>query len=86
MPPSDDQVRFENQGDEFGAPPQRGGGMDLSAALVRSGLVSSAEQAQYVLVGIAVLIFLFAGYFFFRSGGGSAPPPPPPNMAPSALY
>ncbi len=71
-------MRFENQGDEFGAPPQRASGFDLTGKLVEWGLVSDTQQAQYVLIGVAVLALLVTGYFFFgSSGGGSVPPPPP---------
>lgn len=68
------EMRFESQGDEFGRPPERGEGFDISAKLVRWGLVSSTKEGQYVLIGVAVLIVLVAGYFFFTSGGSSTPP------------
>lgn len=73
MPPNDSGVRFENQGEEFGAPPTRSGGFDMSDKLVTWGLVASRQEAQYVLIAIAVVIFIVAGYFLF-SGGESAPP------------
>lgn len=76
MPPQEDGVRFENQGEEFGAPPQRQGGFDLTGKLVEWGLASSAEQAQYVLIAVGVLALLVAGYLFFSSGASTPPPPP----------
>jgi hypothetical protein len=77
MPPQDSGVRF-NEGDDYGAPPQRSEGFDLTGKLVSWGLVSSREQAQYVLIAVAVIAVLVAGYFFMGSiSGGSVPPPPP---------
>lgn len=77
MPSGDSGVRFEDQGNEFGRPPQPTSGFDLTGKLVEWGLVSSATEAQYVLVVIAALALLISAYFFFHSGGGSLPPPPP---------
>lgn len=85
MPPQNSGVQFENQGEEFGTPPQRSGGMDITGALVRAGLVSSEREAQYVLIGIGVVALVVVAYFFF-SGGSHAPPPPPPHMAPAGAY
>lgn len=70
-------MQFEDQTNEFGAPPQQSAGFDLTGKLVDWGLVSSTEEAQYVLIGVAVVAFLAAAFFIFHSGGGSAPPPPP---------
>ncbi len=74
-------VSFENQGEEFGSPP-RSGGFSLSGLLVKWGLVSSRQEAQYVLLAIGVLAFVIAVYFFVSLSGGDTLPPPPPNMAP----
>jgi hypothetical protein len=76
MPPQGNGVQFENQGDEFGRPPQRSGGFDLTGKLVQWGLVSSPQEAQYVLLAVAIVVVLIAGYFIFHSGGSSVPPPP----------
>jgi hypothetical protein len=78
-------VRFENQGQEFGRPPVESG-FDITGKLVSWGLVSSRAEAQYVMIGIIVLAFAGAAFFFFSLGGSGAPPPPPPNMAPAASY
>jgi hypothetical protein len=77
MPPEGNGVRFENQGDEFGRPPQRAGTFDLTGKLVEWGLVKSNQEAQYVLLAVAVVLLLIAGYFIFHSGSGTVPPPPP---------
>ena len=73
MPPEDNGVKFENQGEEFGRPPQESG-FDITGLLVSWGLVSSRQEAQYVLMGIAVFALLVAGYLIINSGGGSVPP------------
>lgn len=82
MPPnSEGGMRFEDQGDEFGAPPERSGGFDLSGKLVAWGLVSSRQEAQYVLIAIAVLAFVGAAFFMIRGSTGNLPPPPPTGIA-----
>lgn len=86
MPPEGNGVQFQNQGEEFGAPP-RESGTDLTGALVAWGLVSSRKEAQYVMIGVAILAFIVAVFFFGRAvAGGDAPPPPPPNLAPQHTY
>ena len=60
-----DEVHFENQGEEFGAPPERSGS-DLTSRLIRWGVVSNREQAQYVMIGVAVVVFIIA-FLVFRS-------------------
>ncbi len=86
MPPQNGGVRFENQGEEFGAPPDRSGGFDLSALFVKWGIVSSPKEAQVILITIAIIAALIAVFFFVRSGGSNTPPPPPPHMAPAGAY
>ena len=71
------EIQFEDQGEEFGRPPERASGFDLTGKLVEWGIVSTGEQAQYILLGAAVLAMLAAAYLFFHSGGSSLPPPPP---------
>ena len=66
MPP-DQKVRFDDQGDEFGAPPSRKGGMDITGMLVRWGLVSSSQEAQYVLGGAAALILLATVWLIWKN-------------------
>ena len=74
-------VQFENQGEEFGRPPQSSA-FDLTGAMVRWGLVSDRRQAEYVLIALAVVAFLVAAYFLFTGGGGNLPPPPPVAATP----
>ncbi len=69
-------MQFEDQTNEFGSPRERASGFDLSGALVRWGLVSTPQEAQYALIAVIVLSALIAGYFFFSSGGSTPPPPP----------
>jgi len=80
MPP---EVRFENQGEEFGAPPQASAGFDLTGKMIQWGLVSSRQEAEYALGGTAVVALLIAIYFFWSGFASEAPPPPPPNLAPN---
>ncbi len=79
----DGEVRFENQGEEFGTPPERSAGFDLSGKLMSWGLVSSRQEAQYVLIAIAVLA-LIGTFFALRGSGGSLPPPPPTSISAEA--
>ncbi|MBI4088083.1 hypothetical protein HY418_01735 [Candidatus Kaiserbacteria bacterium] len=81
MPP---EVRFENQGEEFGRPPQEAVGFDLAGKMVQWGLVASRKEAEYVLIGVGVVALLIAIFIFWSgASGGHAAPPPPPNLAPS---
>lgn len=86
MPPEGSGVHFQDQGEEFGHPPTESG-TDLTGKLVSWGLVSSRQEAQYVMIGVAVFAFIIAVFFFGRAvAGGDAPPPPPPNLAPQNIY
>ncbi len=77
MPPEGNNVQFQSEGNEYGPPPQQAEGFDLTGKLVQWGLVSSRQEAQYVLIGVAVLALLIAAYFLLHSTGSSLPPPPP---------
>lgn len=66
-------IRFDTPENEFGRPPQREQGGDFADKFVTWGLVSSREQAMYILIGIAV-VALIAAFFFIRGGGSDAPP------------
>lgn len=57
MPP-EKRVSFESESAEFGTPPERKAGMDIIGALVRWGMVSSRQEAQYVLIGVLVVVVL----------------------------
>lgn len=76
MPPQDSGVRFDVENEDFGRPPQRDAGFDMTGKLVEWGIVETVEQAQYVLVGVGIFVLLLAGYFFMHSGGAVPPPPP----------
>ena len=72
-------MHFDSQGDEYGAPPQRAAMFDLTSKLVSWGLVSTPQEAQYVLIAVAVIAVLIAGYLLIGAvgGGGHTPPPLP---------
>lgn len=69
-------LQFENQSNEFGQPPVADAGADITGKLVQWGLVSSRQEAEYVLIGVGVLVLIVA-YFIYHSSGGNLPPPPP---------
>jgi len=71
---SEMQFQTDDQ-NEFGRPPMSSGGFDLSGMLIKWGVVSSPQQAEYVLITVAAICLIVAGYFFFFSGGGSDPFP-----------
>ncbi len=68
------EMQFEDQANEFGQPPQQSVGFDLSGKLVVWGLASNRQQAEYILMGVAIAAFIAAMYFFFSGGGDSTPP------------
>jgi hypothetical protein len=70
------EMRFENPGEEYGPPPTSSS-FDTLGAMVKWGLVSTREEAQYALISITVFAFIGATFFFFWGTGSSAPPPPP---------
>lgn len=85
MPEGQVQFQTDNQ-NEFGRPPSDTS-TDLTGKMVAWGLVSTRTEAQYVMIGVAILGFVGAFFFFFSSVGGSnTVPPPPPGLAPEALY
>ncbi len=61
---NDMQFQSDDQ-NEFGSPPSRSG-TDLTGKLVTWGIVSSRQQAEYVMIGLAVLVALLA-FFVYRS-------------------
>ena len=70
------EMRFqEDQANEFGRPPVASGGFDISAMLIKWGIASSRQQAEYILITVGAICLILAGYFFFFSGGGSDPSP-----------
>ena len=72
------EMRFETDSqNEFGRPPQEAGGFDMSGMLITWGLVSSRQQAEYILIGISVIVFVIAGFVYFSSSGSSNVPTTP---------
>jgi hypothetical protein len=63
-------IQFDTNPSEFGTPPQGKPGWDLTGQIVSLGLAKTREQAEYLLIGVAVLAIIIAAYFLFHSGGG----------------
>ena len=77
MPPDQGGVQFQaDDANEFGRPPSASGGFDITGKLVEWGLVSSRDEAQYVLIGIGVVVLLVAVFIFWKSGGSGELQPP----------
>ncbi len=66
-------MQFNDSGNEFGAPPAQSSGSGITDKLIAWGFVSSRKEAEYVLIGLIVLLAIVA-YFIINSGGSSAPP------------
>jgi hypothetical protein len=73
-------LQFDNQTNEFGRPPEASNGFDITGKLINWGFVSNRKEAEYVLIGVAV-VALLAAFFFYKSSAGSLPPPPPIGAA-----
>ncbi|OGG56145.1 hypothetical protein A3D71_03000 [Candidatus Kaiserbacteria bacterium RIFCSPHIGHO2_02_FULL_55_20] len=73
---SEMQFQTDNQ-NEFGRPPEASGS-DISGMLIKWGIASSRQQAEYVLIGIAVAVFVIAAFIYF-SGSGASDVPTTPN-------
>ena len=76
------EMKFEEQADEFGRPPQQSAGADLTGKLVAWGLAANRQQAEYILLGVGVAALLLALYFLF-SGGSDLPAKPIYDNVPS---
>ncbi len=59
-------LRFDTEGDEFARPASRDSGLDFTGMLIKWGLVANRQQAEYVMIGLAVVIALIA-FFVYRS-------------------
>ena len=57
----------EDQADEFGRPPSRSSS-DFTGKLIKWGLVSSRQEAEYVMIGIGIAVAVLA-FFVYRSTG-----------------
>jgi len=63
-------LRFDSdQEDEFKRPESPAQGGDLTGKLIAWGLVSNRQQAEYLMMGLAVLITIVA-FFVYRSANG----------------
>ena len=66
-------MQFQSDSEnEFGRPPVASG-FDMSGLLIKWGVASSRQQAEYILITVGVICLIIAGYFFFYSGGSDAP-------------
>lgn len=68
------EMQFNDGADEFGAPPVRSVGTDITGKLVTWGLAGSRQQAEYILMVVGAIALLTALYFMFFGGSSSAPP------------
>ena len=66
-------MQFNDSSYEFGTPPAQSASSGLTDKLIAWGFVSSRKEAEYVLIGVIVLLAIVA-YFIIGSGGSSAPP------------
>lgn len=63
-------LRFDtDQQEEFGPPVGRPLGDDFTGKLIAWGLVSNRQQAEYLMIGLAVAIAVIA-FFVYRSTAG----------------
>lgn len=61
-------VQFDSdQTNEFGKPPQQKA--DFASKIISWGLVSSRKQAEYAMIGLAIVIIIIA-FFVYRAAGG----------------
>ncbi len=54
------EMHFEDQGDEFSRPREDAAGFDMTALLIKWGIASSRQQAEYALIGIAIFAAVVA--------------------------
>lgn len=60
------ELRFDSEGDEFRRPEGANSGRDFTGMLIKWGLVSNRQQAEYVMIGLAIVIAVVA-FFVYRS-------------------
>lgn len=70
-------VQFDTPGNEFGRPPQASGS-DMTDTLIKWGLVGSKQEAEYVLIGVAVLAIV-ASFLVYPMLSGSSDEQVGPN-------
>ena len=71
-------MKFEDNQNEFGRPPATSNGFDMSGMLIKWGIASSRQQAEYILIAVGVIVFA-AAVFVYMSGSGSSDVPTEPN-------
>ncbi len=59
------EMQFDTPDDEFGRPPEQKPGIDIMGKLVSWGLAKDRQQAQYVLLGVAVVAIVLALIIYF---------------------
>lgn len=69
-------LRFDTPDNEFGRPPEKEQGTDITGKFVEWGLASDRQQASYILMILGAIAIGIALFFLLR-GGGDVPPPPP---------
>lgn len=62
-------LRFDSEGDEFTRSPSQDAGRDFTGMLITWGLVSNRQQAEAVMIGLAIAIVIIA-FFVYRSTTG----------------
>ena len=63
-------LRFDSdQQEEFGRSAGKTSGSDLTGKLIAWGIVSNRQQAEYVMIGVAILVAVVA-FFVYRSASG----------------
>jgi hypothetical protein len=61
-------VQFDSdQTNEFGTPPPQK--EDFASKLVATGLVKDRKQAEYAMIGLAIIVIIIA-FFVYRAAGG----------------
>jgi hypothetical protein len=51
-------MEFDTNPNEFGRPPEKSAGSDLTGKLIRWGLVSTRTEAEYVLGAVGVVAII----------------------------
>ncbi len=71
---TDADLQF-NEDQEFARPTAAAQSPVLARLVLKTGIVSTREQANYALLGIAVIGILFTFFMLFSGGSMSAPHP-----------
>lgn len=60
-------VQFDqDNANEFGSPPAYSSDSGMTAMLIKWGIVGSEQEAQYVLIGVAVVALILT-FFFLKA-------------------